>query len=381
MSLTTTSLKFRRSIKLLILFAVVYYLITLLFYPQLRNIVRLLNPPKDTYNPVYGLLDPLEFTQKALQTSNPTYVLNTKTGRLPSDLPNNMTVYRFKPAKFSYQAGKDAKADAESLGFTDSDLTTDLKGNIYSWRNIISGSALTINIDTRELKMFTQLIGKQDKIVAGRLAQEEAIRRAKGVLNSVHRLEDPLYANSQPNVVMGKFSGNAIIPTEVIKEAQLASVDFYRQVKDIPILGPDPKRGLIRVYISSTTETFINNPLLEYTYWDIDTQSNATYPISPVEDVWAAVSKGSGVIANVTSRESNAFQDYKPVKVDRVLINDIYLAYYETPKFQKFLQPIYVFEGNYSAAGSAGGEITIYYPAVIGSWIKQSAPNLTESNQ
>ena len=42
---------------------------------------------------------------------------------------------------------------------------------------------------------------------------------------------------------------------------------------------------------------------------------------------------------------------------------------------------IYVFEGNYSAAGSAGGEITIYYPAVIGSWIKQSAPNLTESNQ
>ena len=381
MSLTTTSANFRSGVKMLVIFVVVYYFITLLFFPQLKNFWRFLNPPKDTTNPVYGLLDPLEFSQKALQTSNPTFVLNTRDGRLPSDLPDKMTVYKFKPAKFSYQAGKDAKDDASTLGFKDSDLTSDLKGNTYSWRNIISGSALSINIDTRELKMSTQLIGKQDKMASGRLNQDEAIRRARSVLTIIKRLDDPLYSNSNPKVVLGKFSGNAIIPTEVLKEAQLASVDFFRQIKGVPILGSDPKRGLIRVYISSSTETFINNPLVEYNFWDIDTLSNATYPISPIEDVWAAVSKGTGVIANVTSRESNAFQDYKPVKVDRILINDIYLAYYETPKFQKFLQPIYVFEGNYSAAGTTGGEITIYYPAVIGSLIKQNAPNLTETNK
>ena len=379
MSLTTTSAKFRSGVKFLALFVVVYYFATLLFFPQLKNFWRFLNPPKDISNPVFGLLDPLEFSQKALQSSSPAYVLNTKDGRLPSNLPDKMTVYKYKTSKFSYQAGKDAKDDATTLGFTDNDLTSDLKGNIYSWRNIISGASLTINIDTRELKMFTQLIGKQDQLTAGRLNQESASQRGKGVLNSLKRLDDPLYTAGTQKVVLGKFSGNAIVPTEVLKEAQLASVDFFREVNKVPILGPDPKRGLLRAYITSATEKFTNNPLVEYTYWEIDTQSNATYPISSVEDVWGAVSKGAGVLANVSSRESNAFQDYKPVKVDRILINKIYLAYYETPKFQKFLQPIYVFEGNYSATGTTGGEITIYYPAIVGSWIKQNAPKLTET--
>src|SRR3990172_6303839 len=135
MSLTTTSANFRSGVKMLVIFVVVYYFITLLFFPQLKNFWRFLNPTKDTTNPVYGLLDPLEFSQKALQTSNPTFVLNTRDGRLPSDL--------------------------------------------------------------------------QDKMTSGRLNQDEAIRRARSVLTIIKRLDDPSYSNSNPKVVLGKFSGNA----------------------------------------------------------------------------------------------------------------------------------------------------------------------------
>jgi hypothetical protein len=106
----------------------------------------------------------------------------------------------------------------------------------------------------------------------------------------------------------------------------------------------------------------------------VDFDVIATYPLVPVNQVWSEVSKGNGVISSVVPNGLSPFADYRPVRVDRILINKIYLAYFEDLSYdQPYLQPIYVFEGNYTSSGGGGGSIHIYYPAVSGQYIKRAA--------
>ena len=99
-------------------------------------------------------------------------------------------------------------------------------------------------------------------------------------------------------------------------------------------------------------------------YWEIDPDDSATYPISFISDVWNEVRNGNGVLSGVYLKNKNPFEPYEQVHIERILINDIYLAYLDTKENQTFLQPIYVFEGNFSARGSKGGDVVIYYPAI-----------------
>ena len=106
-------------------------------------------------------------------------------------------------------------------------------------------------------------------------------------------------------------------------------------------------------------------------HWEIETETNATYPIIPVQEAWDMVTEGKAVITQVTPKQSNPFEPYYPVSVEKVLIDNIYLAYYETPKLQTYLQPIYVFSGKYTTRGTEGGDVTLYFPAITGEWTKQ----------
>jgi len=63
--------------------------------------------------------------------------------------------------------------------------------------------------------------------------------------------------------------------------------------------------------------------------------------------------------------------------VSEILVDNIYLAYYENTKDQTYLQPIYVFGAKYKSLGSQGGDMVIYLPAVSGEYVKpipQAAP-------
>ena len=108
---------------------------------------------------------------------------------------------------------------------------------------------------------------------------------------------------------------------------------------------------------------------------ELETNSNATYAIISVADAWAKVKEGSGVVSSVIPKSTSPFEKYQPAKVDKILINEVYLAYYDNPGLQKYVQPIYVFDGNYTSTGGEG-DITIYFPAVSGQHIKQ--PKVTE---
>ena len=105
-------------------------------------------------------------------------------------------------------------------------------------------------------------------------------------------------------------------------------------------------------------------------YMDISPATLATYPIITVQSAWKAVSAGNGIISNITAKDSDAFKSPVPVALSRILINQVYLAYYETPEFQKYMQPIFVFEGKYIGQDRNTGNISIYYPAITAEFVK-----------
>jgi hypothetical protein len=376
MSLTTTSRNFKRGMKLLVLVAFIYYLMILFVFPKAKQIADSLNENKDPPVPTYGQMDPLKFTKKPLNDPQPKYTLNTKNGKLPTDFPKKLPVYKFLSPKYSYLAGTQAQEDAKFLGFTSRDLVTDLKGHIYRWRSLESGGILEINTDTRKLTLETNIYGKSMEFKSGSIDTEQGKNIANNVFTAIGRLDDPLYKSGQRVVHLATFSGNNLLETTLGKVAQLARVDFYRTIGRYPILGPDPEIGLMYIVLRNPTkgESPFNYVNVSVDYHTIDANVKATYPIVTIENAWQQVALGNGIVVKVRPKNGNYFAPYTKTRVENALIDKVSLAYYETPEDQTYLQPIYVFEGKYTTKGTEGGDITIYYPAVTGDYIKGATP-------
>lgn len=374
MNLTSVAKFIRKSAKYLILVVVGYYVLILVAIPGSKGIIKAILFPKQPPNPIYGQLNPLEFTEKPITNDEAEFVLNTQNGKLPTDLPSTMKVYKFKPQQFSYLAGKNAIADAETLGFTEKDLITDLKGSVFKWRNSELETLLTIGVDTKRLDLNTNMSQKSIYYTPGNIDEQSAKTIGAELFLSLYRFDSELYKTGVQKVKLGKISGNRIIESIDKREAQVALVDFYRFIGEYPILGPNPEKGMLRCVIKNPARinTPLNNPMVEASYWDINSKSTAIYPIISVKDAWGAVSTGRGVIVNVTPKGTNPFDDYIPTRVDTILIDNVFMAYYETTNYQEYLQPIFVFRGTYTSRGTGGGYITLYFPAVTGEYTKQT---------
>lgn len=380
MNLTKTASFVKKFVKYLFLIVGSYYLLTFVIFPGSVSLFKAIFVRKIPPNPIYNQLDQLEFVKKKVNNENPEYVLNTTNAKLPTDFPDKMKVYKFKPQQYSYLAGKNASAEAAVLGFTDEDLVSDLSGTVFRWRDSRTTSSLTININSREISLDTNLSGKSSNFTQKSLSQEVAKEIARNKMALIYRFNDGLYPTGSQTVKLGYYIGNKLYETDNTAEAQLALVDFYRSIETFPILGPDPSKGLMRIIITkqSRNPTPLDNPFLEATYWEIDPETKATYPIIKVSEAWNMVINNRAVITQIVPRKSNPFDIYSPVSVERILIDNIYLAYYETPKYQTYLQPVYVFSGKYTTRGTEGGDISLYFPAITGEWTKQSGVTPTQ---
>lgn len=374
MTLTEIALQARKIIAIIAALIVVYVMY-LMLKPVAIGAWAYIFPDKELPNVLYGQLPPLEFVEKSISNSKtPIYELNTKDGKLPGNLPNKMVVYPSAPNPFSYSAGKNAQAHADILGFTDEELITDLKGDKYRWRDNETNAVLEIDINSRILTLNTPLSNKKELYTPGTMDENRAKELALNKLNSIGRFYDKLYKEGTQKVTLAKIQGNVLIPTSTY-DAEMARVDYFRKINEYPVFGPDPTRGLINVTVRRPGKEYrvLDHPFIEYSEWEIVSttgENRATYPIIPVAAAWNAVSReNKGVIVSVSPKDSSVFSIYSPVQIDKILVNNIYLAYYDTPAQQKYIQPIYVFEGSYNRGNSAGGNIVLYFPAISGQYI------------
>ena len=371
MNLTRLSELVRKVIIAIVATFLIYITYRVALIPMGKTLYATLFPPKNLPTALWGKLPPPEFIPQKISGSNTKYQLNTADGRLPRDLPDKMIVFRYKEIPFSYEAGKEASQQAQLLGFSDAELTTNLKGDVYQWRDSQTGSTLEIEINTKEIRKNTSFIGKSRYYVPGSINKGSAVGIAEQLFGDLGKLNGPLYPKGKQKVTLGKFQGDKIVEAKSVLEAQIAKVDFFRTAIDFPVYGPNPKEGLLQAYVGKTSEGLImNHPYVHAYYWELEHKFDATYGIIPVSMAWDAVQNGKAVVANVTPEGKSPFEPYTTTYVDRILVNDIYLAYYDSMEPQKYMQPIYVFDGNYISS-SGRGDITLYFPAVSGEYIEQ----------
>lgn len=370
MSLVTVSATVKRTINILITLGVCYILI-LTLKPYIKQGYYSMFPPKDLPTVAFGKVEPLKFVEKKVLNRSPLFELNTTNGKLPAGLPTKAAVIKVHPPQFSFEAGRVAQRNAEALGFLDENLITDLKGDTYAWRNAEFGGVLEIHINKNIFKVSTPLARLSTIYTPGNINKKSAESMAKSILNGLGLFDDNLYQNGRTEIVLGKYYLNRLLEVTIPSEAQLARVDIFRDISGVPIVGPDPKKGQLRMFVGqpSNGNKTLRTPMIEAHLKSIDlTDLSATYPLIPIETAWNEVVSGNGVITNVTPREQSPFEEYTPIIIEKALINDIYVAYYETEADQTYMQPIYVFEGNYTSAGRSG-DISVYYPAISGEWV------------
>lgn len=378
MSLTDTSKQVKSGIKIFIGLVVLYYFVVYAVIPFGSNTFKAIFPEKDPPTPLYGKLDSLKFVSYLdTRAIEPNYKLDTIDGVLPSDFPTKMVVYKFIPKVPSFDKGKNAIDTALKFGYTENDLITSLKEETYRFRKLDTTSLLEINTNTGKLNQITSLLGRASNYPTGKLNQNTAISLAERFFKDIGLLDDPLYETGFKNVRFGLITRNSIVKTNTSNTANIARVDFYRSIGKYPILGPDPKDGMIYIFLRlpEKENPIYNYPIAEGILHRVETQSNATYPIISVEQAWEKVRNNQGVIVNVTARTNESLLDSNISRIEEIFIDNIYLAYYETHEFQEFLQPIYVFEGKFTSTGTQGGTIAIYYPAITAEYINSPAPN------
>jgi hypothetical protein len=350
----------------------VYYDWVFVGGPGISALYKIIINAKEPATPIYGQLNPLEFTNKEVSADNATYRLNTKNGRLPGKFPYKMNVYKFKLRAYSYLAGDNAIKNAAYMGYGNSDLVTDLKGTVYRWRKLDMNSFLEIDINSGRFYADSDMVRNSAIMQKNRLNEEVAKKNAVAFFRKLERMDD-MYSVGNHRVTFGYVGGNKLVQTTAAKDIQFSRIDLYRSINEFPILGPDPKVGLLNTFFAINTDKKL--PLYSYPkanafYREIETTTKASYPIIDISTAWDAVKEGNGVITSVIPYGSSIFDKPGKQTIEEILVDNIYLAYYENNKDQTYLQPIYVFEAKYKSMGTQGGELTIYIPAVSGEFVK-----------
>lgn len=376
MSLTKTAKQFKSGVKVILIVMAAYYLFLLVLFPSAKNFLLDLFVDRNPPNPKYGLLDPLQFEPALTKGEPPKITLATKDGRLPAGLPKKMSVYKFKGIQYSYLAGKGAQRDADYLGYSEGELISDLKGKEYKWRSLETGGILVINTETTSVLLGTDLVSKNKIYPAGGINQKMATDTTIGLLSALGRYNSQIYNPANFKFTYGEYAGVRLQETKTPADAALVRVDLFGNMNEYPILGPTAKTGIIWVMFGKEPRQNrpTSFPFLQIYNWDLTSDKDASYPIITVGEAWKQVVAGKGIISDIVPKNSNPFENKKAIPMEKVLINKIYLAYYETTQFQRYLQPIYVFEGSYTYTGTDGGTVVIYYPAVTAQYTSKIAP-------
>jgi hypothetical protein len=334
-NLTETAYYTRKIIK--------YGSISLVFFLILRAI--LLNawaywkkthvPPPPPPNMAFGKIPAIKFPNSG---TNPSFYprLETVDNKLPT-VPESMNVYFISQSASSYNFFTEERTKnwAKNIGFTLEPTKVDDYNFVYK----------TLGIPSTTLKLsilngnFTISYDYQNDLTLVGLKnppkEDQAIIEAKRFLQQANSLPSDL-ADGYQEVIFQKFIPPNVEAAIAFSEADFALVNFFRaNINNYKIMPPYPKKSLVSVLISGSSDNQKRLLEINYTHYSINSTSTATYPLKKMEIAWEELQKNQVHLANFGQNFDG-----------QVVIRKIYLAYFDPPDEQKFLEPIYVFEGD-----------------------------------
>jgi len=273
MTLTETARLTKRGVAVLAILTVAYfssraawtYLKSTVFPPKL--------PPPEV---AFGKLPVLDVPQLPFKEgASPKYEIDTKTGRLPTDIPDRVKVYKIILPAPTTLASERAKELADELGFPQEPKK--LSSSEYSWEKAEEGRTLKINIITKQLSLETDIRKLRLLQKGSPPSKAAAIEQASRFLSNLGLLEED-YSVGRKEATYLKIEGTSLAKTENLSGAQLVRVDFFRDVEEQLVTTPRRYEGLVSVILGKD-----NVPFVSYNSWPLDPLQSTTYPIKTPE--------------------------------------------------------------------------------------------------
>jgi hypothetical protein len=351
---------------------------------------------------------------KVNSDSENVFELQTDTGKV-----NNLSsleiinVHKYKVKEQQLDNQLKAKEIASALGF-DADKIYRKGTTDYIWTSSNNSRSLDINATTLNFVMTTSSSYIRDVAKASDLPTvNEAISYAKNTVRRLGILGSDYNYNDSGNINTFLIDINpdgTFSEAPSLAEAELIKVDFQKSRPMISIkestenstaviralndnLGdpeeeeiiindsrvkvynystivtyPNPSSSNISVYIGpddEKTDILPNVYKMDFTYWPLETESCGTYELVSPTYALEKVQSGEGSLVYLNEKNGDEIEDYQPRSVNKYIIYNIDVAYYEPIATQPlFLQPIYVISGEAVFKNDTRGEFHIFYPAI-----------------
>lgn len=306
-------------------------------------------PPKPTM--AFGKLPKLKFPDSPIKPSELSFKLETIEGVLPQ-FPESTKVYFMPQTAANLLAPFRAKDKAYQMGFKSEPEV--ISETIYRWTTPSTPTtALEMNIVTGNFNLRYDFQNDPEVLTSKNLpTTQQAAQEAKGFLVSGGFLPEDL-ANGTAEFEYLHFEPPELKPVLSFSEANFIRVNLFRNnLNDLKILPPNPKKSLISFLFSSSRTTGKRIVEINYTYFPLEKEISATYPLKAAALAWEELQDGKGYIAHLRQNEKGP-----------ITIRKVSLAYYDSQEPQHYLQPIYVFEGD--------REFFAYVPAIDSKWSEQ----------
>jgi len=103
-----------------------------------------------------------------------------------------------------------------------------------------------------------------------------------------------------------KLTGNQLVQTTSLSQADAERIDMFRKpIGDMSLFTPNPDQGPISVIFSGSSDAKKHIIQFAYTYWPIDYQTTATYPLKTSTEAWTELQNGRGLHCQIPNRHNN----------------------------------------------------------------------------
>ena len=125
-----------------------------------------------------------------------------------------------------------------------------------------------------------------------------------------------------------------IVPLQTPESANIVEVDFFLPDRNgIPVVTSSyyNSPNYVMYLINNSLQTVIK---AQIRYFDRSQDQVGLYPLRTAQQAWDDLQKGNGSVVSSQAQEGE------------IKIQKVFLAYYESEKYQEYIQPVYVFLGS-----------------------------------
>jgi hypothetical protein len=346
-TLTETAYYTRRTINWTILGIIIYFLLRIFWFIIIAILLWLFPPKPPPPNHALGIMPKIKFSSDATPSVSLKFQLETIEGKVPV-ASSAGTVYFMPKKAANLLALTKTQNFANQNGF-DSEPYQEKK-NIYVFKDSseplrnLRYDIVTDNFLIRYLWEMNYSVLDEKKFQP----EKQVLTYLVNLLNNNNLMALDIEHGYQ-KISYLRVVNNQFQKADSADSADAMRIDFFRgDINNLKVYTRNPNEGNVAFILSGSENAKKRILIYQYTYWPIEYITSGTYELKTSQEAWEELQNGKGFIAQYPTQGSTA------------TVRKVTLGYYDSFEPQNFLQPIFIFEGDYN--------FIAYVQAISPSW-------------